>query len=94
MKPKGLTGPAWKKQVASSVRLFQESRGFGLRDSKRCNPGSDDTDELRLGQSGDREGCFRHQLLLGRHPHCRNTKTDSPERFEEQILQRQKNHLR
>jgi hypothetical protein len=26
----GLTGPAWKKQVASSVRL---------RDNKRCNPG-------------------------------------------------------
>ena len=52
---KGLTGPAWKKQVASSVRLSQESRGFGLRDSKRCNPGSDDADEARLGQAGDRE---------------------------------------
>jgi hypothetical protein len=35
-------------------------------------------------------GCFRHQLLLGRHPHCRNTKTDSPERFEEQILHSRK----
>jgi hypothetical protein len=38
MKPKGLTGPAWKKQVAPSVSLSQESRGFGLRDNKRCNP--------------------------------------------------------
>jgi hypothetical protein len=38
--------------------------------------------------------CFRHQLLLGGQTHCRNTKTYCPERFEEQILQRQKNHLR
>jgi hypothetical protein len=38
--------------------------------------------------------CFRHQLLLGGQRHCRNTKTDCPKRFEEQILQRQKDDLR
>jgi hypothetical protein len=32
---------AWKKQVASPVCLSQESHGFGLRDNKRCNSGSD-----------------------------------------------------
>src|SRR5687767_2134842 len=71
MKLKGRTGPAWKKRVASSVRLSQERRGFGLGDSKRCSPGSDDADEPRLGQSGDREALWR-QLPIQRSatPFC------------------------
>ena len=40
-KPNARMDPACKKQVASKVSLSPESRGFGLRDSKRCNPGSD-----------------------------------------------------
>jgi hypothetical protein len=45
MKPNAQIGTASKKQVASPVCLCQESRGFGLRDNKRCNPGSDDANE-------------------------------------------------
>ena len=35
----------WKRQVASRVCSFQESRGFGPRDSRRYNPESDDANE-------------------------------------------------
>jgi hypothetical protein len=45
VKPNARIDPAWKKQVASPVCLSQESRGFGLRDNKRCNPGSDGANE-------------------------------------------------
>jgi hypothetical protein len=36
---------AWKRQVASRVCPFQESRGFGPRDSRRYNPESDGANE-------------------------------------------------
>jgi hypothetical protein len=39
MKPNAQIGSAWKKQVAPPVCLSQESRGFGLGDNKRSNPG-------------------------------------------------------
>jgi len=58
MKPNTQIGSAWKKQVAWPVRLSQENRGFGPYDSKRCNPGSGDASEPRLGRSGDREVLF------------------------------------
>jgi hypothetical protein len=45
MKPNTQIGPAYKKQGASPVSLSQVSRGFGSRDNKRCNPGSDGANE-------------------------------------------------
>jgi len=53
VKPHAQMGSAWKKQVASPVCLSQESRGFGLRDNRRCNPGSAAANEPRLGRSAD-----------------------------------------
>jgi hypothetical protein len=37
--------PVWKRQVASRVCPYQESRGFGLGDSRRYNLKSDGANE-------------------------------------------------
>ena len=38
-------GSVWKRQVASRVSPFRESRGFGPRDNRRYNPESDGANE-------------------------------------------------
>ena len=44
MKSNWQIGPAYGKHHAFPVSLYQESRGFGPRDNRRCNPGSDGAD--------------------------------------------------